>query len=155
MDTQAYNALTSAQRARDHALRRLGRVRGMAIVGAGALTAGLAGLVSAVAPGRTLTARTKVAAAPRTARPAPPRSSIRALKMPPLASASALGLQAPGAAPQSVAPSDQGAPSGDQGTAAPPQQSAPAPQAAPVTPQPQPVAPQPASGGGGAVSGGS
>jgi hypothetical protein len=155
MDTEAYNALTSAQRARDRALRRVGRVRGMAIVGAGALTAGLAGLVSAVAPGRTLTARTKIAAAPRTARPAPRRPSNRALKMPPLASASALGLQAPGAAPQPAAPSDQGAPSGNSGATAPSQQSAPAPQPAPVTPQPQPVAPQPASGGGGVVSGGS
>jgi hypothetical protein len=162
MDTKPYNALTSAQRARDEALRRLKRVRGMTIVGAGALTAALAGLVSAVAPGRTLGARTKVAAAPRTARPAPRRSSTRALRMPPLASASQLGLQRPGAAPESAAPggqgtapSDQGTAPSDQGSTAPSQQAAPAPQPAPVAPAPQPAAPQPAPAGGGAVSGGS
>jgi hypothetical protein len=149
MHTKPSNALMSAQRARDEALRRVGRVRGLTIIGAGALTAALAGLVSAVAPGRSLGARTKVAAAPRTARPAPRRSSTPGLRMPPLASASQLGLQAPGAAPQPVAPSDQGA-------GAPSQQSAPAPQpSAPVQPQPQPVAPQPAAPGGGVVSGGS
>jgi F0F1-type ATP synthase membrane subunit c/vacuolar-type H+-ATPase subunit K len=150
MDTKSHNALTNAQRARDQALRRVLRVRRLTIIGAGALTAGLAGLVSAVAPGRSLGARTKVAAATRTAKPVR-RPSTAGLRMPPLASPSQLGLQAPGAAPQPVAPSDQGAPA--------PQQSAPAPQqSAPAAPQPaapQPAAPQPAAPGGGVVSGGS
>jgi hypothetical protein len=145
MNTKPPNALKSAQRARDEALRRIERVRGVTIFGAGALTAGLAGLVSAVAPGHSLGARTKVTAATRTARPAPGRSSTAGLRMPPLASPSELGLQAPGAAPQAVAPSGQGA-------TAPSQQPAPAPPPpAPV----QPVAPQPAAPGGGVVSGGS
>ncbi len=169
MDMKPYNALTTAQRARDQALRRVARVRGMTIVGAGALTAAFAGLVSAVAPGRTLGARTKVATVTRTAGPASRRSSAVALRMPPLASASQLGLQPPGAAPQSAAPSGQStapsgqgtAPSGQgtapsgQGTAPSGQGTAPSQQSAPVAPAPQPVAPQPAPAGGGAVSGGS
>jgi F0F1-type ATP synthase membrane subunit c/vacuolar-type H+-ATPase subunit K len=146
MDSKPSNALMSAQRARDEALRRVRRARGLTIFGAGALTAGLAALVSAVAPGRSLGARTKVAAATSRTTSAPRRSATVELRMPPLASASQLGLQAPGQAPQAVAPSDQGAP-------AAPQQSDPAPQqSAPV--QPQPVAPQPAPSGG-VVSGGS
>jgi F0F1-type ATP synthase membrane subunit c/vacuolar-type H+-ATPase subunit K len=159
METQTHHAVTSAQRARDDAFRRISRARGMTILGAGALTAGLAGLVSAVAPGRSFGARTKIAAAARTL-PAPPRpttSTRRALTMPPLASPKSLGLGAPASAPQPAVPANQGPPASDPQS----QQAAPSPQpSAPVAPQPvqpQPVAPQPApsSGGGGVVSGGS
>ena len=48
----------AAVRQRDAALRRIGRVRGWTIAGAGALTAAIAVAVSAALPGRTLGART-------------------------------------------------------------------------------------------------
>ncbi|MEO8969788.1 MAG: hypothetical protein ABI355_19255 [Solirubrobacteraceae bacterium] len=118
----------TAQRKREAALARLTRVRTITIVGAGALTAVVAGVVSS-ASGRTLGAKYVVrtaAAAPRAAAP-----SSRTGKLPPLASAGQLGLggsggssqpnpgasaqaqaapQAPAAAPQSVAPQAAPAP---------------------------------------------
>jgi len=123
-----------AQLDRDAALRRVGRVRGLTILGAGALTAALAGVVSAVAPGHTLRGKTAVAARPgATAAPGLRRASSTP-RLPPPAVASQLGLQAPGSAPQAPA-------------------AAPAPQAQPA---PTPVAPQPAApSSGGVVSGGS
>ncbi len=119
---------------RDAALQRVARVRGLTILGAGALTAALAGVVSAVAPGHTLRGRTVVAAGPRTPAARSPRRASSTPRLPPLASASQLGLQAPGSTPQAPA-------------------AAPAPQAQPA---PTPVAPQAAApSSGGVVSGGS
>ena len=123
----------SAQQARAAALSRLSRVRGLTIVAAGALTAAVAGVVSA-ASGRTLGHH-----AVRTATVAPRTSATATL--PPLASPRQLGLRGPGRVPrpQSQAP-------------APPSQAAPQPVA------PQPVAPQtvqPPAAPGPAVSGGS
>ncbi len=127
---------------RDAALLRVVRVRRATIIGAGALTAGLAALVSALAPGRTLGAKLKVHSAATTARVAPRASSVKP-RMPPLARPGQLGLQAPGSAPQASSPP------------------ASAPQAAPAPAQPAPsqaapsqaAAPQPSAGP--AVSGGS
>lgn len=119
----------AAQLKREAALARLTRVRWIAIAGAGALAAVVAGVVSS-ASGRTLGAKHVLrSAAPATRAAAP---SSRTAKLPPLASARQLGLGAPGAAPQ---PAPQG-PAG-------PQAQAPAPQ--PVTPQ---AAPAPAVSGG-------
>lgn len=118
-----------AQLERDAALGRVGRARRWVFAGVAALTAAFAALVSAVAPGRTLSTRTHGVGA-TTTRPL----VVGSTQMPPLASPSALGLQGPGQAPESD-PSQ--APAG-QSQAAPTQ--APAPQV---------------SGGGGAVSGGS
>jgi len=118
----------AAQLKREAALARLARVRGITIAGASALTAVVAGVVSA-ASGHTLGAKHVARTAALAARAAAP--SPRAAKLPPLASARQLGLGAPGAAPQ------------------------PAP-SAPATPQAsgsQPAAPQAAPGP--AVSGGS
>jgi len=94
-----------AQLERDAALERVSRTRRWVIIGAGALTAGFAALVSAAVPGRTLgkgsRARSVAASAPRS-------SAGASLTMPPLASAADLGLQGPEQAPQSApAPSSQ------------------------------------------------
>jgi hypothetical protein len=107
-----------AARERDAALGRVGRTRRWVILGAAGLTAGFAALVSSVAPGKTLKhggIATRSAAATTTR----PRST-GSTKMPPLASASQLGLQGPGAAPQSdpaqSAPAQQAPdPSGNTG----------------------------------------
>jgi hypothetical protein len=111
-----------AQLERDAALSRVGRARRWLIVAAAALTAGLAALVSAIAPGRTLGARAQV-------RVPVTNGSVRsasATQMPPLASPSTLGLRGPSVGPQ-AAPSQSG-----------PSQAAPAPASA---------APAPVSGG--------
>jgi hypothetical protein len=125
-----------AQLERDAALGRVARTRRWMFAGAAALTAGIAGLVSSVAPGRTLSSRSQASAVSKSA----PRASVSAApKMPPLASPSSLGLQGPSQAPQgdsSQAPATQ-----SQAPAAQSQAPAPAP-----TPQPS---------GGGVVSGGS
>jgi len=125
---------SSAQLARDAALRRVGRTRRFMIAGAAVLSAAVAAFVSAIAPGKTLGAGAKAQSAPSSG--TAPRAS-GSTQMPPLASPAALGLQGPSQAP---AP----APSQSQAPVAPadPSQGAPAP------------APQ-ASGGGGVVSGGS
>ena len=132
----------SAQQARAAALSRLTRVRGLTIVAAGALTAAVAGVVSA-ASGRTLGHHVV-----RTAAVTPRAATTSSAKLPPLASARALGLGRPSHAPQ---PQDQG------GSTTPQSQPQPAPAPAPVAPQPvqpQTVAPQTAAPGP-AVSGGS
>lgn len=125
----------SAQQAREAALSRLTRVRGLTIIAAGALTAAVAGVVSA-ASGRTLGHH-----AVRTAAVTPRAATTSSAKLPPLASARQLGLGRPDNAPQ---PQDQGS-------------TAPQPvQPQPVQPQtvtPQPVQPQSAPAP--AVSGGS
>jgi hypothetical protein len=137
---------------RDAALDRVGRTKRWAILGTAGLTAGFAALVSSVAPGKTLKHGQTVlrSAAATTTRPRP----TGATKMPPLASASALGLQGPSQAPQSdstqsAAPDpSQQAPDPSQ---AAPAQTTPAPvQQAPAQTTPAPVqqAPAPATSGG-------
>lgn len=100
-----------AQLERDAALKRISRTRRWVLIGAAALTAGFAFLVSALAPGRSLGAKSQrigAAAVPRSSAAA--RSTAPA--MPPLATPTELGLQGPGQAPQpppqppQVAPSD-------------------------------------------------
>jgi hypothetical protein len=129
----------AAQQHREAALARLVRVRGASVLGAGALTAALAAVVSAIAPGHTLGAKRRAAVAS-----GPTAATTRAAtaKLPPLASPGSLGLRGPSGAPQSVPSSPQ--------PSAPPQQSAPS---QPSTPAPQ-VAPAPSQSGP-AVSGGS
>jgi hypothetical protein len=83
----------AAQRNREAAFARISRVRGVTVVGAGVLTAAVAGAVSAIAPGHTLGAKL-----PAHAAKAPTRSSSSAT-MPPLASGSQLGLNGPQSAP--------------------------------------------------------
>lgn len=134
---------------RDAALARVGRTRRWAIAGAAALSAGFTAVASAAVPGRTI--RPQGAATALT-----PAHAPASTRMPPLQSASALGLLAPSQAPQ---------PAPDQSQAAPPQPAPEqsAPQAAPAQSQaPPPPAPAPApaaapqgSGGGAVVSGGS
>ena len=143
----------AAQRNREAALARISRVRGLVIVGAGALTAAVAGVVSAVAPGRTLGAKEPARGSTpvgRVAKAAVPSTQAR---MPPLASPRQLGLQAPGSPPQSAPNSQPSAPSQPP---APTQQSAPAPQQpAPAPQQSAPAAPAQAPSSSAAVSGGS
>jgi len=135
--------LSAAQRYRDAAFARVARVRRAAIFGAAALTAGLAGLVSALAPGRTLGAKVKVRA--QTASVTPRRAGAASAQMPPLAKPSQLGLRPPASAPQS------GQTSSTQSTPAQPPPAPPAPPAQQTVPAPAPAP----SGGGAVVSGGS
>jgi hypothetical protein len=114
--------------ARDAALARVRRTRRWVIVGAAALTAGIAALVSAVAPGRSLASKSAVRAGAST------RASVSSTAIPKLpapADPNSLGLGAASQQPQSVPPP-------------PPPASAPQPAQAP-----------PSSGGGAVVSGGS
>jgi hypothetical protein len=124
---------------RDAALARVARTRGWVIAGAAALTAAFAGLVSAVAPGRTLTP--KAASGAQTASAAAPTSSSGSAipRMPPPANASDLGLQSPGQAPS--APDD-----GQSQSAQPQPQSQPDPSQA--APAPAPPPPPPVVSGG-------
>jgi hypothetical protein len=139
---------------RDAALIRVSRTRRALFVGAVALSAGLAAVVSAIAPGRSLGAKPTFRTA-ATGSKATTTASISgasanrssAAQMPPLASPSELGLQAPDAAPQ-AAPGQSGGSSGAGSTS---QQTTPDP-AQQAASQPAP-APAPASGG--VVSGGS
>ncbi len=114
------NRRTQAQHQRDAALRRISRVRRWVLVAAAGLTAAIAAVVSAAAPGRSLGAKSK--AAVRTAA----KHTTGRPKMPPLASAGALGLQGPSQAPQ---PARQPAPPAPSSS----DQSAPAPSSPPVT----------------------
>jgi hypothetical protein len=140
-------SLTSGDR--DAALARVGRTRRWLLAGAAALTAGLAALASALVPGRSLASKHPTTTTGTTG-PAktPTRKTEPAL--PPPASLTQLGLQAPSQAPQPAAPQ-----------ADPSQQSAPAQPAAPAQPQPQPQPSAPSqssgssSGSGAATSGGS
>jgi hypothetical protein len=92
----------AAQRKREAALARLARVRGVTVIGAGALTAAVAGVVS-VASGRTLGTKHYVRASVTKASGS---AAATHAKMPPLASAGQLGLGSPASAPQ-PAPSSQ------------------------------------------------
>jgi uncharacterized membrane protein YgcG len=158
MDPHArYGSPTSAARERDAALARAGRVRGLTIAGSAALSAALAGLVAASPPSKANTTATHMAATP-VSTPARP-IVLRAPALPPLASASALGLQAPSQAPQSSASnagssgagsSGAGSSSGSSGSGGSsaaqsnPQEPTPAPPSQTVTPAapaPAPAAP--------------
>jgi hypothetical protein len=114
--------------ARDAALARVGRTRRWVLAAAAALTAGIAALVSAVAPGRTLSAKTPAqteAAAPSTGQAA----SNAIPTMPPAAGAADLGLQGPSQAPAPAQSQTQSVPQ-------------PQPQSQPTPPPaPQPSAP--------------
>ena len=119
-----------AQLERDAALDRVSRTRRWVIAGAAALTAAFAALVSAIAPGHTLGARAEAQTAGGASAPARGAGSTQ---MPPLASPAALGLQAPGQAPQAAsAPSQQAAPDPTQQGAPNTSQSVPAPAPAPA-----------------------
>jgi hypothetical protein len=120
----------AALREREAALARLSRVRGATVIGAGALTVAIAGVVSAVAPGRTLGAK----APPQTSASASSaaRAHTTALVMPPLANPGQLGLQGPSSPPQSAQP---------QGTQ-------PQPQVQTQTQSAPPAAPAPVVSGG-------
>jgi hypothetical protein len=125
---------------RDAALARVSRTRGWVIAGAAALTAGFAGLVSAVAPGRTLSKNTAAGAQTASAS-APTASSSSAIpQMPPPANPSDLGLQGPNQVPSS--------PNDPQSQSAPPQpQPQPDPSQAAPAPAPAPPPPPVVSGG--------
>lgn len=113
--------------ARDAALARVRRTRRWVIAGSAALTAGLAALVSAAAPGRTLGPASQVRTGASAAGSQSRGSSSAVPKLPALANPSELGLRAPGQAPKSV----------------------PAQPQAPQTPS------SPSDGGGGGGAGGS
>jgi len=122
---------------RDAALERVRRTRRWAIIATAALTAGIAGLVSAVAPGRSLASKSasrEVASGSRSTAAA--GSAIPSMPAP--ASSEQLGLQAPDQAPSSSSP--------------PPEQSQPS---QPTQSAPDPSAPSSSGGGGPVVSGGS
>ena len=86
-----------AQLERDAALERVGRARRGLIIGAAALTAAIAALVSAIAPGHTL-GQARILTGAQTSAAA----AATVTQMPPLASPSQLGLQGPSQAPQSA-----------------------------------------------------
>ncbi len=147
---------------RDAALDRVTRTRRWVIAGAALLTAGFAGLVAAVAPGRSLAEQE-----PRRHRVGQRRlggsaatvlgsASAAIPKMPPPASAGDLGLQSPNSAP-SPDNQSQSQPQTQTQSAPQPQQSAPSQPQSQPHPQPQPSVPaapaQPPAGG--VVSGGS
>jgi hypothetical protein len=125
---------SAAQLKRDSAIRRVGLTRRVVIGAAGALTAGIAAFVSAVAPGRTLGAQTRNSAAyerayKRYLAARARATAVRPERMPPLASPAQLGLAA------DSAPSEQQAAPAESAPAAPPVQAAPV-----AVPPPPPVA---------------
>jgi hypothetical protein len=83
---------------RDAALVRVRRTRRWVILSTAALTAGFAALVSAVAPGRSLAAKTSSAGTASSANASVSGSSAIPA-MPPAANGAALGLQGPSQAP--------------------------------------------------------
>lgn len=90
--------LSAAQLRRDVVLARVARARRTAIIGAGALTAVLAGVVGVLAPGRSSAKAKPTPSAETTA-----TSAHAGATMPPLVSPSQLGLQPPGSVPQAPA----------------------------------------------------
>jgi hypothetical protein len=131
--------------ARDAAFARIRRTRRWVIAGSAALTAGIAALVSSVAPGRTLSSKSaaRTEASTGSATQSATRNAIP--KMPPPVGADQLGLQGPSQAPRPVP--EQSQPQSDP--------TQPQPQSDPTQPQPQSQpAPAPQSSGP-VVSGGS
>jgi hypothetical protein len=135
---------SSAALARDAAIVRVRRTRRWVIAGTAALTAGLAALVSAVAPGRSLASKTSSHAGTTTGA-GRSASSSAVPQLPPVANPGTLGLKGPSQAPQSVPNPPQ---TQTQSAPSPPQSSSPAP-------TPSPGGSGGGSGGGGVVSGGS
>jgi hypothetical protein len=120
------------------------------LAGAAALSAGIAALVSSIAPGHTLTSKPAADARQPSGARAAAATANSYNRMPPPASPSDLGLQGPSRAPQpsSSGPSQRGAGGSDSSQVTPD----PSPSAASSPAQPAPApAPQPAP----AVSGGS
>jgi hypothetical protein len=141
-----------AQLERDAALQRVSRTRRWLILTAGAMSAAFAALVSAIAPGHSLSAKaqasTLAAGSTGTAKTTP--TTPRTTKMPPLASPGALGLQGPSQDPQASSDPSQAASDPSQAQSQPVQ---PDPSQSPAAVQnPAAAAPSPAPA---AVSGGS
>ena len=113
--------------ARDAALARIGRTRRWMLAGAAALTAAFAALASVLLPGKSLGARTGVAAP--TASRATTGSASGTPQLPAPAGPAELGLGSPDQAPQ-AAPSGSSPQGSPQGSA--PQQAAPQPAPAPA-----------------------
>ena len=132
---------------RDAALLRISRTRRWLIAAAAAGSAGVAALVSSVAPGHTLGSKSKAGSLRPAAAAGAGGASNAAVsnKMPPLASPAALGLQGPSSAPQSSSDPSQSGGSA-QSTPDPSQAASDPAQAAPV-PAPAPT-PAPAVSGG-------
>jgi len=135
---------------RDAAVARVSRTRRWVIAGAAVLTAGFAALVSAVAPGRSVSSSKAAGGAVSSASASGATSSASGAgssipRMPAPASAGDLGLQSPDQVPSPDQSQPQSVPSQPQPDPQP--APAPAPQAAPF--------PQSSGGGGGVVSGGS
>jgi len=86
---------------RDAALTRVRRTRRWVIAGSAALTAGIAALVSVVAPGRSFASKSPTGTA------ASSSSSTAIPQLPPAANPGSLGLQGPSQPPQSVPSSPQ------------------------------------------------
>jgi hypothetical protein len=109
-----------AQLERDAALQRVTRTRRFVIGGAAALSAGIAALVSAIAPGHSLGANKALAGAETSSGSASSASTAQASvspkKMPPLAKPSDLGLSGPPSGP-TPSPHASQAPSGNSGSA--------------------------------------
>jgi hypothetical protein len=124
---------------RDAALERIGRTRRWMLAGAAALTAALAGLASALVPGKSLGAKTHAASVPTSA-VTKAKASSGVPTLPPPAGAAALGLQG------SEEGSGGGDSSGSSGSSDGSSQAAPQPAPAP--------APAPSGGGGGAATSG-
>src|SRR5437764_3897342 len=119
-ERRARRSTSPAQLGRAAALHRIGRTRRWAIIGAAGATAGIAAVVSSVAPGKTLKPRS----ATRSVAGARSRPRSGSLRMPPLATPGELGLQGPSQAPQPAPAPSQSTP--DQSQAAPdPSQAAP------------------------------
>jgi hypothetical protein len=100
---------SAAQLQRDAALVRVTRTRRFVIGGAAALSAGIAALVSAIAPGHSFGAKAAEAATqPRSesGNSSTAHASVTPKKMPPLAKPSDLGLSGPASGP--TAPSGSG-----------------------------------------------
>ena len=135
---------SAAQVDRDAALIRVSRTRRLVLGAATALTAGIAALVSAVAPGKTSASTADHSV--RSAAPGFPASAASSNRMPPLATPTELGLGA-GEAPKAAPSPSSGSSSGSsQSQAAAPQAQSVAPSAQSVAPpvQQQPVQPLPA-----------
>lgn len=165
-----------AVRERDAALRRMGRARGAAIAASAGLSAAFAGLVASSPPGSKASVAPRVRYTPVASRQGASTPSVQAAApaLPPLAGASALGLQAPAQAPDAASGANgssssesssssaaQGAPSTSAQVSPSPPASSSAAAAAPSAPAPAASqaaaapAPAPAPQPGPVVSGGS